>query len=301
MLMTILALIVSASIDSTTLCIGDQSDMHLRAICDKGEKVIFPQLEKEVIPGVEIISKSDVQSQVLEDGRVQYDQILTVTSFNDSLFYVKPLPFVSNGDTVLSNGISLNVVQPFQLDSTDIAITDIKSVYKAPVWWWGILRWVVLALVIIGLIVGGYFLMLYLQKRNKLRAGVIDNTPAEPARPAHEIALERLDTIRDEMLWTKGQVKEYHTQLTDVVREYIALRFGVSSTEKTSDTTLQEMRPLLVEYTDVYNQLHSMLTLADYVKFAKFIPSTMENEQSLRYAYDFVRLTAVKEETNTTK
>lgn len=301
MLMTILALIVSASIDSTTLCIGDQSDMHLRAICDKGEKVIFPQLEKEVIPGVEIISKSDVQSQVLEDGRVQYDQTLTVTSFNDSLFYVKPLPFVSNGDTVLSNGISLNVVQPFQLDSTDIAITDIKSVYKAPVWWWGILRWVVLALVIIGLIVGGYFLMLYLQKRNKLRAGVIDNTPAEPARPAHEIALERLDTIRDEMLWTKGQVKEYHTQLTDVVREYIALRFGVSSTEKTSDTTLQEMRPLLVEYTDVYNQLHSMLTLADYVKFAKFIPSTMENEQSLRYAYDFVRLTAVKEETNTTK
>jgi hypothetical protein len=275
--------------------------MHLRAICDKGEKVIFPQLEKEVIPGVEIISKSDVQSQVLEDGRVQYDQILTVTSFNDSLFYVKPLPFVSNGDTVLSNGISLNVVQPFQLDSTDIAITDIKSVYKAPVWWWGILRWVVLALVIIGLIVGGYFLMLCLQKRNKLRAGVIDNTPAEPARPAHEIALERLDTIRDEMLWTKGQVKEYHTQLTDVVREYIALRFGVSSTEKTSDTTLQEMRPLLVEYTDVYNQLHSMLTLADYVKFAKFIPSTMENEQSLRYAYDFVRLTAVKEETNTTK
>lgn len=301
MLMTILALIVSASIDSTTLCIGDQSDMHLRAICDKGEKVIFPQLEKEVIPGVEIISKSDVQSQVLEDGRVQYDQTLTVTSFNDSLFYVKPLPFVSNGDTVLSNGISLNVVQPFQLDSTDIAITDIKSVYKAPVWWWGILRWVVLALVIIGLIVGGYFLMLYLQKRNKLRAGVIDNTPAEPTRPAHEIALERLDTIRDEMLWTKGQVKEYHTQLTDVVREYIALRFGVSSTEKTSDTTLQEMRPLLVEYTDVYNQLHSMLTLADYVKFAKFIPSTMENEQSLRYAYDFVRLTAVKEETNTTK
>lgn len=301
MLMTILALIVSASIDSTTLCIGDQSDMHLRAICDKGEKVIFPQLEKEVIPGVEIISKSDVQSQVLEDGRVQYDQTLTVTSFNDSLFYVKPLPFVSNGDTVLSNGISLNVVQPFQLDSTDIAITDIKSVYKAPVWWWGILRWVVLALVIIGLIVGGYFLMLYLQKRNKLRTGVIDNTPAEPARPAHEIALERLDTIRDEMLWTKGQVKEYHTQLTDVVREYIALRFGVSSTEKTSDTTLQEMRPLLVEYTDVYNQLHSMLTLADYVKFAKFIPSTMENEQSLRYAYDFVRLTAVKEETNTTK
>jgi hypothetical protein len=301
MLMTILALVVSATIDSTTLCIGDQSDMHLRAICDKGEKVVFPQFEKEVIPGVEIITKTDIQTQVLDDGRVQYDQTLTVTSFNDSLFYVKPIPFVSNGDTVLSNGISLNVVQPFQVDSADVAITDIKNVYKAPVWWWGILRWVVLALAIIGFVIGGYFIVAYLQKRNKLRAGLVDNQPVQPARPAHEIALEKLDAIREEMLWTKGQVKEYHTQLTDVVREYIALRFGVSSGEKTSDSTLQEMRPLLVEYNDLYNQLHKVLTLADFVKFAKFIPSDAENEQSLRYAYDFVKLTALTQEKNTTK
>jgi hypothetical protein len=141
----------------------------------------------------------------------------------------------------------------------------------------------------------------YLQKRNKLRAGLVDNQPVQPARPAHEIALEKLDAIREEMLWTKGQVKEYHTQLTDVVREYIALRFGVSSGEKTSDSTLQEMRPLLVEYNDLYNQLHKVLTLADFVKFAKFIPSDAENEQSLRYAYDFVKLTALTQEKNTTK
>lgn len=301
MLMTILALVVSASIDSTTLCIGDQTDMRLTATCEESEKVIFPTLEKELIPGVEIVGKSEVESKKLGDGRVQYNQSVTITSFTDSLFYISPLAFVTGEDTVLSNSLSLNVIQPFEVDSTDIAITDIKNVYRAPIWWWGILRWILLVIVLAGASVGAYYLYLFIQKRR--RVNTADDTIIEEVnlRPADEVALEKLDAISESMLWTRGEVKEYHTQLTDVVREYISRRFDVSSTEKTSDTTLREIRPLLVQYPDLYTQLHSMLTLADYVKFAKFIPSEMENEQSLRSAYHFVRTTAIKNEEDNAK
>ena len=301
MLMTILALVVSASIDSTTLCIGDQTDMRLTATCQENEKVIFPTLEKELIPGVEIVGKSEIESKKLGDGRVQYNQSVTITSFTDSLFYINPLAFVTGEDTVLSNSLSLNVIQPFEVDSTDIAITDIKNVYRAPIWWWGILRWVLLAIVLAGASVGAYYLYLFIQKRR--RVNTADDTIIEEVilRPADEVALEKLDAISESMLWARGEVKEYHTQLTDVVREYISRRFDVSSTEKTSDTTLREIRPLLVQYPDLYTQLHSMLTLADYVKFAKFIPSEMENEQSLRSAYHFVRTTAIKNEEDNAK
>jgi hypothetical protein len=301
MLMTILALVVSASIDSTTLCIGDQTDMRLTATCEESEKVIFPTLEKELIPGVEIVGKSEVESKKLGDGRVQYNQSVTITSFTDSLFYINPLAFVTGEDTVLSNSLSLNVIQPFEVDSTDIAITDIKNVYRAPIWWWGILRWILLVIVLTGAAVGAYYLYLFIQKRR--RVNTADDTIIEEVvlRPADEVALEKLDAISESMLWTRGEVKEYHTQLTDVVREYISRRFDVSSTEKTSDTTLREIRPLLVQYPDLYTQLHSMLTLADYVKFAKFIPSEMENEQSLRSAYHFVRTTAIKNEEDNAK
>jgi hypothetical protein len=301
MLMTILALVVSASIDSTTLCIGDQTDMRLTATCEESEKVIFPTLEKELIPGVEIVGKSEVESKKLGDGRVQYNQSVTITSFTDSLFYINPLAFVTGEDTVLSNSLSLNVIQPFEVDSTDIAITDIKNVYRAPIWWWGILRWILLVIVLTGAAVGAYYLYLFIQKRR--RVNTADDTIIEEVvlRPADEVALEKLDAISESMIWTRGEVKEYHTQLTDVVREYISRRFDVSSTEKTSDTTLREIRPLLVQYPDLYTQLHSMLTLADYVKFAKFIPSEMENEQSLRSAYHFVRTTAIKDEADNAK
>ena len=289
MLMTILALVVSAAIDSTTLFIGDQTDLHLRATCEVGEQVQMPLLDKELIPGIEIVERTVIDTATLKDGRVQYNQYLTLTSFEDSLFYIQPLPFVSGEDTMWSEPLTLNIVQPFEMDSTDIAITDIKGIYKAPIWWWGIWRWVLLALVIAGVGVGGYYLITYLKKR--MGKEDTNTAPIEPLRPAEEVALEKLDVIREQKIWQTGQVKEYHTQLTDVVREYIARRFDVSSTEQTSDETLRAMRPLLNEQKDLYEQLRKMLTLADLVKFAKWTTTPDENELSLRSAYSFVKET----------
>jgi hypothetical protein len=285
----ILALVVSAAIDSTTLFIGDQTDLHLRATCEAGEQVQLPMLDKQLISGVEIVDRTIVDTTILSDGRVQYNQYLTLTSFEDSLFYIKPLPFVSGEDTVWSESLMLNVVQPFEIDSTDMAITDIKGIYRAPIWWWGILRWVLLSIAIAGVGVGGYYLITYLRRRT----GNINETmtPIEPLRPADEVALEKLDIIREQKIWQTGQIKEYHTQLTDVVREYIARRFDVSSTEQTSDETLRAMRPLLNNQKELYEQLRKMLTLADLVKFAKWSATPDENELSLRSAYAFVKET----------
>ena len=292
MIAMILALIVSATLDSTTLFIGDQTDLHLRAIGEVGEQVTMPVLDKELIPGVEIVDRTIVDTISLKDGRVQYDQYLTLTSFEDSLFYIAPLPFVSGDDTVWSDGLTLNVVQPFEMDTTDMAITDIKGVYKAPIWWWGIFRWVLLALLLAGVGVAGYYLITYLQRRKLEEAG--NEVVTEPLRPAEEVALEKLDAIKEKKIWQQGQVKEYYTQLTDVVREYIARRFEVSSVEQTSDETLRDIRPLLSERKDLYDQLRKMLTLADLVKFAKWSTTPDENELSLRNAYTFVKETTIK-------
>ena len=285
----ILALVVSAAIDSTTLFIGDQTDLHLRATCEAGEQVQLPILDKQLISGVEIVDRTIVDTTILSDGRVQYNQYLTLTSFEDSLFYIEPLPFVSGEDTVWSESLMLNVVQPFEIDSTDMAITDIKGIYRAPIWWWGILRWVLLSIAIAGVGVGGYYLITYLRRRTGNTNETM--TPIEPLRPADEVALEKLDIIREQKIWQTGQIKEYHTQLTDVVREYIARRFDVSSTEQTSDETLRAMRPLLNNQKELYEQLRKMLTLADLVKFAKWSATPDENELSLRSAYAFVKET----------
>ena len=294
MLNIILAIVVSASIDSTMLFIGDQTAMHLQATCEPAEQVSLPVYGETLIDGIEIVDRTGVDTTYLKDGHYQLNQTLTLTSFKDSLFYIAHIPFLSGDDTVFSDPLSLNVVQPFEIDST-MAITDIKPVAKAPIWWWGIFRWILLAILLAALAVATRYLAILIGRRK----GVIPQTPKEPERPAEQIALEKLDRIKEQKIWQTGQTKEYHTQLTDVVREYIGKRFGVSSSEKTSDETLREMKPVLAEQKQLYEQLRKMLSLADLVKFAKWTATPDENELSLRTAYTFVHETTPVNSDNT--
>ena len=290
MLNLLLAIVVSASIDSTTLMIGDQTDLHLQATQEVGEQVEWPVFGDQLQDGIEIVDRTIVDTVALPDGRVQLHQYLTLTSFKDSLFSIAPVAFVSDGDTFETEPLALNIIQPFEIDTT-LAITDIKDIERAPIWWWGIIRWILLGLLIAGLGVGAYFLWRWYQKNRKPEEEAID---PELLRPADEVALEKLDEIKAAKIWKDGKVKEYQTDLTDVVREYIGRRFDVHSTEKTSDETLQAMKPLIDK--ELFARLKSMLQLADLVKFAKWHTTPDENEQGLLTAYEFVRETTSKAE-----
>ncbi len=277
--------------------------MHIRVTQEANERVEWPVFGETLQDGIEIIDRTIVDTTTLPDGRLQLNQYLTLTSFKDSLFVVRPIEIVSGEDTFRTEPMALNVLQPFDLeaDSTN-AITDIKPVERAPIWWWGIIRWVLLALGIALVLTGIGYLVYWLLSRRKPKEEPVN---PELLRPADEVALEKLDAIKIAKIWQKGQVKEYHTDLTDVVREYIGRRFDVHSTEKTSDETLKEIKPILlakgegldanVDGKELYENLRTMLQLADLVKFAKWSTTPDENEKALTTAYEFVNETKIVE------
>ena len=267
------------------LMIGDQTALHLSVTQEANEHVEMPVFGETLQDGIEIIDRSAIDTTTLPDGRLQLSQELTLTSFKDSLFPVAPIAVVSGTDTFFTDPMALNVIQPFEVDSS-LAITDIKDIEKAPIYWWGIIRWILLALAIIGLFVGAYYGVLWYRKHFLKEEEVIE---LELLRPADEVALEKLDEIKAQKIWKDGKVKEYQTELTDVVREYIGRRFDVQSTEKTSDETLRAMKPLIDK--ELFAKLSKMLQLADLVKFAKWHTTPDENEQALSTAYEFVNET----------
>lgn len=289
MLNLLLAIVVSAAIDSTTLMLGDQTDLHLQVTHEASEQVQMPVFGETLQPGIEIVDRTIVDTLKLSDGRLQLNQYLTLTSFKDSLFSIDPIAVVSGEDTFWTDPLALNIVQPFEVDTT-LAITDIKDIERAPIWWWGIIRWILLAIGLAGLAVGGWYAWQWYQKNRKPEEEEVN---PELLRPADEVALEKLDAIKAQKIWKDGKVKEYQTDLTDVVREYIGRRFDVQSTEKTSDETLRAMKPLIEK--DLYSKLSKMLQLADLVKFAKWHTTPDENESALTTAYDFVNETKIVE------
>ena len=42
---------------------------------------------------------------------------------------------------------------------------------------------------------------------------------------SHQLALNKLDELDKEQLWQKGFVKDYHSKITDIIREYVEKQF----------------------------------------------------------------------------
>ena len=284
---------VSAQIDSAVLKIGDQTALTFKVGQNADATVQFPFIEEKIIDLIEVIERNTPDTVDLGQNRIEITQKYTITSFQDSLYYIPPFPFVNNGDTIWSPSLSLGVVQPFEIDTTQNAITDIKDIYDAPIYWARIFRIILYILLAVALGVLIYFLI----KRYKAKAK--NETKAEEImlRPAHEVALEELNRIKQEKIWQQhGRQKNFHTELTDTLRQYIDRTYEIGSMEMTTDEILQMLKVEFHDNKACLAALRQLLTLADLVKFAKWNATPDEHEQSLNNAFRFVKETMPKEE-----
>lgn len=282
---------VNAKLDSTVIWIGSQAHLTFEVSQQPNQKVNVPIFSDSITGGLEIVEPVKTDTVKSSDGHILVTQRYLVTSFKDSLLYIPSFPFVLNGDTVWSKSLSLKVVQPFKIDTASKTIADIKPVFNPKYDWAGLFKIVLLVLLILILLALFYYLF---QKYFKKKP-ILNETEIKLLQPAHVVALNQLDKIKQEKLWQKGRHKEYHTELTDVIREYIERIFNISSMEMTSEEILEHLRLLRKEQKSTYQSLQQILRLADLVKFAKWNVTPDEHELSLLNAYLFVNQTKVEE------
>ncbi|MGM0651141.1 MAG: hypothetical protein ACQES1_11640 [Bacteroidota bacterium] len=145
-------------------------------------------------------------------------------------------------------------------------------------WWW------LTALVILVLAAVYYF---FFYKKDK----PIFRQKVKPPEPAHVIAFRELDRIKSEKLWQKNRVKDYYTDLTDVLRHYLENRYDVKAMEKTSNEISQLLDEKKLMDENLKMKMQDILHRADFVKFAKSMPLPDENNRSLKQAYEIVEAT----------
>lgn len=296
------AIIVSASIDSTQMVLGEQTKMQLEVTCNAAEGVQIPKPEQQLPTGVESLNLQPTTDTVTESGQLRLQQEWILTSFRDTVYTVQPFVLTASGDTVKAAPQTLTILRPEGIEQLE-DIHDIKDIERAGIWWWDIVMWILIALGI-GILIGAIVYVVLWQQRHKQKDAPLAQKII--LRPAEEVALEQLDAIKAAKIWQQGHGKQYHTELTDVIRTYIGRRFDVHSTEKTSDETLRELKPILLSNQpsavsiqngkELYDKLSQMLQLADFVKFAKYEAMPEENERALNTAYEFVNATTPQKE-----
>jgi hypothetical protein len=114
-----------------------------------------------------------------------------------------------------------------------------------------------------------------------------------PQKPAHQIAYEALQDLRRKNLPYTGRIKEYYSELSDIVRRYIEARFNIRAAEMTTEEFLFSLRDSDDLTGAQKNLLKEFLTQCDMVKFAKYGPLEKEIEDSFLAAKRFVSETKI--------
>ncbi|MCE8174375.1 hypothetical protein JFY67_02730 [Porphyromonas gingivalis] len=238
---------------------------------------------------IEILAFGITDTVVVKDPIVEIKAKMVITSFDSTLLEIPPFIVTDGQDKVMSKSLFLKVTMPeIDLSKPD-SIYDIKEPWGVSYTWSDIfnimlrhpLTWTILATFLAVL----SYLFYKRYKENQARRPVV--IPETPAIPAYDRAIAALESLRAKKLVEAGLYKEYFTELTDLLRSYIAETREIDAREMTSSEILQALQR--IELPEKGSRLlHGILQTADLAKFAKYKPIHGEDVEAIRDARAFL-------------
>jgi len=284
---------VKATLDSANIYLGDQVEYMVTVRQPAGIKLSMPEYTDTLYNKLEIISQSSIDTTYEESGDMILRKSFTITSF-DTGYYQIP-PFYLEYETQQGMKRYYSDYVPLQVkrvditppDSTDI-IFDIIGPEKVGYGAGEILPWIFLAIL---LLAAGWILYKYLPRRKPRQEQ--EGSPI-PGEPIHIITFRELDKLEKKGLWQAGKIKEYYTELTEILRYYLEIRYGIPALEMTSEEILAGLKNEYIENDQIF-RLKKILQNADLSKFARYKHDAAINRSALSDGREFVKATYIRE------
>ena len=272
---------VFVHIDTDSILIGDQFQLVFSA----SESTALPTYN-DSIGAIEILSKSHIDSIVQKDSTL-FSQKYILTAWESGTFYI---PTINMGDgTNDSIPIVVSAVAlPDSVNLSQIVIKDIKGPINSPISFDELKPYLIILIILIILTI---VIRRVLKKRKE--KPVVQQV-VKRIVPAHELAIDKLEKLKLQSLWQKGEVKQYYSELSEIIRTYIEDGLGTPAMEIPTKDIIEQ----LYQKGKETNPLNELLTRADLAKFAKAKPIDAENQKSYQIALDFVHKTKPTEQTN---
>jgi hypothetical protein len=273
-----------ARIDSTEFFVGDPITVHVDLHHPEG--TVLRRAEFDTSSGFVVLQAHPfgTPGPTLTRGEyvvARYDSVQTVIP-PVTVWY--SLPGDTATRTVSTNQLVVTV-RTVQVDTSQ-QFKDLKPPLAVPISW---LEVAIYAGSVLLLAVLGWLAYRFWKKRQARRSG---EEYHPPARPAHVIALEELATLKEKQLWQQGKIKEYYSELTEILRRYFEHRYAHPALEETTDEILSGLQKLRFP-SDMLVRIETLLRRADLAKFAKQRPAVTEHEDSMAAVYDVVDRTKI--------
>ncbi len=262
--------------------IGEQVVYLLQATLPPGWELTFPR-DPDMVPGLRSIrDQISVRKKVTPEGAT-FDVSIPFLVLRSGHIRVPSIQFpakhrtgavdhVTAGSLVLSTGSWLEGTgEP----APGSVIPPVPLVERN----W--LAWVV-TLTLGALLLGALVTVWVLHLRGR-RAMVV----SVPRRPAHEVALARLDELTRGEALASGNVEALYTALSECLRQYLGGRYGFDSLDMTTTELHHRLSRADLRPADFEEVLALMLEF-DLVKFARKIPPLTQASADVDNTREFV-------------
>lgn len=267
---------LNLKVDTNNILIGDQIQFNIDCYTIKGGD--FPNFS-DSIGGLEILSKSKIDSITTDNG-LQLSQKYILTAWDSGTYFIPSIEYGNNFTD--SFPIYVNTVDISQSDE----LKDIKQPIHTPFTFDEASPYIFGFIIIIILIL---LIKYWLKNRAKKE---ITPVIIEKIIPPHEIALNKLEKLNAQKLWQNGNVKEYYSLISEIIRTYIEDGIGTPAME----IPTREIITQLIQQRIDTNKLEELLVRSDLAKFAKSQPLDIENKESYKIAVDFINNTKSQDE-----
>ena len=279
---------VMVKMDTNQIFIGEQVLLKLKVSAGANDVVIVPEFPDSVlVEGVEVLSHYRESNASLDAGRRQsIVEAYRITSFDSALYYIPPME-VQVGDSVYKSkgGMALKVVSP------DVDTTKLEKFFgpkeNAEVYydWSDLKRPFMLWMLGVLLLIAAAYMAVQIKNNHR----ILPKLKLHLEGPPHKWAMRQIARLQGNRPEEASDAHRYYADLTDIVRTYIARRYGFKATAMTSAQIIERLQgandPKLLA------ELQEMFEAADFVKYAGLNTAIDENDRNLLIAIEYVNAT----------
>ncbi len=260
---------VRTSIDTIKNKIGAEFKLTLKTDVDTLSKVVFPNLKNFGV--LEVISSYPIDT-IRKNDRYELIKKYGLTQFDSGKFTIPSVRILINNKAFLSDSLRVEITN-VQVDTLKQKMYDIKDIIPAQnsffgTWW----KYLLGLLLIAGI---GALIYWFVKRPRK------EKSEEETFKTPIEKATSKLNKLEKKELWQRGEIKEYYSELTDIVRNYIEEAIEIPAMESTTSELIEGLKIASLKKKmklskETIENLFTVLKQADLVKFAKSKPMDFE-------------------------
>ena len=269
-------------VENPDVMLDDDVILRVEVECPEGVNVELPDIKEDQFDAFVADASKSMEKKLTAQGMMLFSRVYGLEPLEKGEAKIDSfvIKVTENGETreIETSPMSLDI-KPGEDLGEGLAEDELELMAIRSPWQKGWILWSAGGVAVLAIAI---CLLIWCRRRHEKVVEEVRKSPLETA-------LTALEQLEKDDLVAKGELKEYYSRVSSILREYVEGRYGLQAPERTTEEFMEDLRRDSGTLTkDQKSLLEKFLMHCDLVKFAKFEPSADEVRATFESCKEFV-------------